>query len=721
MSLQLKYYFQYYPLKELTPNLVEIWQNTDEVLVAEEITGHKNPFILELPEIKNKFQVIRGKGATINLLSDTDMKFFNGLYHVDPQEFMIHHYNGDIHLFMGYLNAEMITEPYDINFNYPISLTANDGFSLMDRFSFVQADATNYTGLKSKFELLQIIFAKIGLPYDQYRIALSTTFTGYSGATESTILHESFVDCANFYNEDPAPMSLREVVESILAPYGAFITAIDGHIYITDVHTMAQGGSVSYKQFAVSTGNYVGIIAIPNTKTVSDIGYMGTGQSIELSGGVNKQVVSYSPYPIKLILEKSIVDLDEFSIIPSYWSTRLGFQSKDLTNNKYWDDNAAGWFEATYFGAGDQDNPDIHFNWATSAINTKLLTYKESKYVNISGAIQSGSVSGSLPGTGGHRGATDLTGTISQRRRSKYTAGVAFQVTGDILIKTKNNPYDSTQKSKEVLSFGISYRIKVGNKYFDMTTQSWGTSAVNSMIYTSDNNYNFIADKWAQIGTWGKGQLIVIGNLTEEIVLSGDLEFEFWSDHKTVFNGSADYVDNSDKIQEVWIRNITINLVNFDGSEIYDTDVEFIGLLDKTYQNEGEKIELTCGTDAQFSDRGKILWNDSGEYKHITEWTRNGQTFKIEELLLNSLCSNYRSGFITLMGMKLKNNFSLINVISDSFIGARKLMIKSANVNYEENTVECSLVEIKPDELTIIPSEVVGSNGFMPPPPPPPI
>jgi hypothetical protein len=332
------------------------------------------------------------------------------------------------------------------------------------------------------------------------------------------------------------------------------------------------------------------------------------------------------------------------------------------------------------------------------------------KYVNISGAIQSGSVSASLPGSGGHRGNTDLTGTISQRRRSKYAAGVAFQITGDILVKTKDNPYDDTQKSKEVLSFGISYRMKVGNKYYNWLTRSWGTDVVNNLLITSDSNYNFIADKWAALGVWGKGELIVVGNLTEEIVLNGNVEFEIWSEHKTVFNGSVDSITNSELIHEVWIKNLAINLVNYDGSEISDTDVEFIGLLDKTYQNEGEKIELTCGTDAQFSDRGKILWNDAGEYKHITEWTRTGQTFKIEELLLNSLCSNYRAGFITLMDMKLKNNFSLMNVISDSFIGARKLMIKSANVNYEENTIECSLVEIKPDELTIVPSEVVGSN-----------
>ena len=124
-------------------------------------------------------------------------------------------------------------------------------------------------------------------------------------------------------------------------------------------------------------------------------------------------------------------------------------------------------------------------------------------------------------------------------------------------------------------------------------------------------------------------------------------------------------------------------------------------------QNEGEKITLTTGTDSQFADRGKILKSDGTNYTDIKQWTRNGQTFKIEELLLNSLSSNYRAGFLTLSGMKMNNAFSLQNILTDTFIPGSKMMVKSASINYAENIIECDLVEVFPDELTIVPDSNV--------------
>ena len=167
---------------------------------------------------------------------------------------------------------------------------------------------------------------------------------------------------------------------------------------------------------------------------------------------------------------------------------------------------------------------------------------------------------------------------------------------------------------------------------------------------------------------------------------------------------------NPTQVKEIWLRNISITLANLDGSEISDSDVKYIGLLDKTFKDEGEEINLTCGTDAQFSDKGKIMWYNEDHYESIRKWTRAGQTFKIEELLLNSLSSNYRAGFISLLSMKLKNSLSLLSVLTDTFTGDKKFMVKSANVNYADDTIECSLVEISPDALTIVPSEPVGNS-----------
>jgi len=157
MSYQLKYFLEYKSLKVGSSDTyrLELWQNTAIELTAEEIKGGRSPFSLEMPQLGHKFQVIRGRGCTINLLSDTDMKFFEGLKHIDPQEFRyIHKLNGSA-IGLGYLNSDMYSEPYDQTTNYIISTTGNDGFSLMDRFRFLQSDETKYIGLKSKWDIEQ--------------------------------------------------------------------------------------------------------------------------------------------------------------------------------------------------------------------------------------------------------------------------------------------------------------------------------------------------------------------------------------------------------------------------------------------------------------------------------------------------------------------------------------------------------------------------------------
>jgi len=104
-----------------------------------------------------------------------------------------------------------------------------------------------------------------------------------------------------------------------------------------------------------------------------------------------------------------------------------------------------------------------------------------------------------------------------------------------------------------------------------------------------------------------------------------------------------------------------------------------------------------------FCDRGKLMYMDAtNELTDLLEATRAAQTFKIEELLLRSLSSNYRENFLTLNPMKLKNNFSLMNLISDTYTGASLMMVCGATIDFEANTNTCKLVEISQDELDII-------------------
>jgi len=52
--------------------------------------------------------------------------------------------------------------------------------------------------------------------------------------------------------------------------------------------------------------------------------------------------------------------------------------------------------------------------------------------------------------------------------------------------------------------------------------------------------------------------------------------------------------------------------------------------------------------------------------------------------------------------MKLKNSLLLQNIITDTFIGTAKMMVKRSAIDYQNNVFNCDLVEILPDELIIV-------------------
>lgn len=694
MAYQLKYYFDFYRLKTSEKHTIQIEQDTATVLTPEEITGAAHPFMVEMPSLSHLFQVVRGKGCTLNLLSDTDGKFFEGLYHVNPLEFKVKHLINDTLNGVYLLESEIMQEPFDQNKNYPVTVTGSDGFALMDRFSFIQVDETNYTGLKSQIELLQICLNKIGI-WENIGLSLSTDFD-YGGIVYS-MLHETYIDCSNFYDEDDKPMTLRAVVDSILAPYGAHIYSEYGSVYICDIHTKATGESIQYSMFALSDLSTVvsGISVDPIAITADK--YMGTGQIKEQSGGVNRQVVTYSPYPVKSVIDKSLTGIEEFETVPSEWDEKYGYHYKELEGNEFWEVDFPTIFgiQGTVFEASYYTNEKDTNIYLTRPCYTDddiaVFSLKVNPFVAISGAV----VGQAVATRSGHL-----------RQRANYTQGVAVKLSGEVLVKTKDNPYTDTAPltANEFTQMYLKARIKIGSYYYNGDTGNWTTTPATFWIYVAKTDSPNLSDQWISLGLDGQGITIPIVGLSSDLVVSGELELEFLTTFRIFLKNSSlgEVYNYSPIVKEIWHKELSVKITNIDGSEISDEDIEYIGNLDRNFQDEGEKITLTCGTVAQFADRGKLLKQVSaGVYESIKEWTRAGQTYKLEELLLGSVCSNYRSGLITLNGMKLMADFSVQKILTESTLPGKRLMVKSAKIDYWDNVIECDLTEIRPDELTI--------------------
>ena len=372
MTIQKKYYFNFKDLIN-QQNTVEIWQNSTDTLTPQLIEGSTNPFSVELPAINHKFQPVRGTGCDVNIICRNNMQFFTGLYHVAPQEIIIKHFINTSINWIGYMNSELMRESYSEIDNYEVNFNGNDGFALMDRFKFVDTNKANITGVKSQFDIIKLIFQKIALPFNELKICLSTSF--YNQTNTDTILHQTYIDCNNFINEDGEAETLRKVIEGILQPYGAIIFQLKGNIIITDIHNLATDQSFTFKRYSMT--DYTALsdeVVTGNIVELSNIGYAGTGQEIEISGGKNKQVVSYSPYPTTEVITETLKSVSEFTNVPTSFSTKNNYSYKTLTDHSVFNSYSPATFEISYLT--DESDAKVYLRIPYNSTSSKIASLK---------------------------------------------------------------------------------------------------------------------------------------------------------------------------------------------------------------------------------------------------------------------------------------------------------------------------------------------------------
>lgn len=724
MAYQEKYNYTFVSIDGKT-NLVEIWQDTAETLTAEEVKCGSMPFTVELPEIDHKVQPVWGKGCNVELISDVSFKFFTGLYHVDKKEFIVKHYIDSAINFLGYLNSEMSRESYTDYSNYQVSVIGNDGFSLLERIQFLQDDGSLYTGVKSFFEILTICIDRIELPFSAINIALSTTSTLITIAADETLFHHQYIDCANFINEDGDAETMRKVLESILQPFGAVITQESGSLWVTDINSKAAGTGLTFKSFILdTTWDYDSDINFIQLKNISTVGYNGTGADIERSGGKNKQVVTYSPYPIKTWLSDSLMEISEFDFIDFAWSTRYKLNYKKLLTNKYW---TATEFELVRYWFDPIVNVANYAALPAATAASKSITYITTDngynyrwngvvYVFTDSSLVFGSDQSIHFVVRTHTTNTKIASSkvnpFVTLPKSEYSAGQIVQgamivIKGRVqLLKWIN--YSLISKQGILSHILITLKIKIGSYYYNGVT--WTTT--DSFYYPriSKKNDEMMGTPWniSSYPNYFEPEFITLGNNGEDGIyipidqdISGAMEIEIWSDFFQDGGVTNYQMWHDPRINEAWYSNLSINVVQSDTSEIPDSAKEYIGYLNPLFKEEAKKTDLICGTMTSITDRGKILYFDT-VYKALKSWTRAGQTFEIEKLLLNTLSSNYKEGYIMLNGLKLNNSFNSLNVFQDTFTDASIMAIKSLKVNYRDNIAECNLHEISPDILTIV-------------------
>lgn len=708
MADQLKYYYGYGDSEGETYK-VEIWEDTEDTLVAEELYGSGNdPFLSEWLGVE-LFSPVKGCGFTLNIISETARKYLS-LFTNDMKRFKIKHYQGTTLLQQGYLDSELFNEQFTREFNYPVSFTGNDGMSLLDRLYFLQSSGDHYVGVVTKWYLLQEIFTQIGLPITNIYVSVKTSVLYYhystgvktvnTGATGDSIFQISKVNCANYYDELGKPVTSRVVLESLLSCYGAFCYFYKGNLYILDIQTIADNSSTTFKKYSGSTWLYVEDEVIDLRKDISVIGLIGGSPRLEVVPAYNAQKIRFLPYSSNPLLDLPI-EVDDFDPDDQTdYITHSGIEEGWIT-----------WYEAIY-----EAHP--YYTLSNGAVFALIITPGEY------GVPELGYIKYQLTNNPNDRDdssdkvlvATHSIETPYINRCSNYV-----NVTMDVYIRTKEQYENPDEDGGVVYGYDIYGYVKMGGLYYKKSTRTWETTPqiFTFGIRTTDGT-NW-ADKWHNTNDFSSIVPAELIDLSKYYGVASKLTIEIWSHVDTYYESagapgvSLDYKD----IIEVRIKNLkvqTFKTPNYPTTysplykDLVDTsDFEYFGEFNPLWKNEADDIELWVGTRVKGIERGGLIENvligtEGYADIYIPLWRRNSVDDKIERLLMKDIMNNRAVPSIKITNINVKaKGVDITNILTYNYPFTGKLFYISSLVsNYRLNRTTLTLLEVNTsDDVTL--------------------
>lgn len=186
-----------------------------------------------------EYTAVKGSSLTLKILCVDDMEYLS-LFSVDPLKFRvtIYEYRTDISgaeqrlmLWRGFLSASSYKETFSRP-PYVVTLSATDGFALLDSMPFRDASGAKFSGRVQLSTLLTGCMNALGidLPVSEW-----VSIDG-AGGTERT-LSSLFVDKSRIYEIDEA-ISWKSVLELAVKPFLGQIFQAGGAIHVRRIGSL---------------------------------------------------------------------------------------------------------------------------------------------------------------------------------------------------------------------------------------------------------------------------------------------------------------------------------------------------------------------------------------------------------------------------------------------------------------------------------------------------
>jgi hypothetical protein len=687
---------------------VEIWQESSGGYSVQDLDfPAESPLTIEWSGTA-KTDPVASSSATLKLYSMTDRKYID-LYTTEAGSIRMDVYRIGSLYWSGTLDTEIYREPYAYRDGYEVTLTFAD-FAILDRQKF--ASASSFLSLS---DVVALCLTSSQINYSGLSTAISTVTSG--GAT---ILTNVYVMRDNFFDEDGVAMTLREVLNSVLQPFGLRIIQKGGQIKLYDIHGLVTSAGDGWSAAVV---------------------WDSIDSELSVDETFNNVKVTYSPYMKNKLFDIEL-EPDEIGEGATY-RFMTGTDSDDI------------------------DGFDIRLSESTTS--GQLAKGPSAKYFAVT-PIYSGSAEAGLAAVvrttaDGGEVYTDralyATGTPSDGTLLMVTSEPAFiyltgsdsyklKLTVEALVDARYNPYEEAAQNNEEGDDG-RFQERSGQGYLFVKVQLKNNAGTVINHYSNEEVYNKVQTpllSWLQASPWPSGtaawtdarMAYYADNPNDRYDSSG---WNGWTKNKPIIsqyqtnmkypkptvlkyltegeymplppssgwieiqiNGAVQlYSVNPGKVfdyaQLKWflLKSLTLELVDGYGNEIDEQDYITQAWITDTAREDLE-IDTIIGTlpeGAHPTARGQLF---DSTLQVIENFTRAEVTDKLERLLCGTIYSQYAGRKAKLGGTaRLLTGFQSM---TDVHTPGQFLVVKEVQDCIAE-TSEIEMVQIVADNYTGVP------------------
>ena len=655
-----------------------------------ELTGGTPPFIVDVNDEDFLYTPTRFSGATLKLVgSDYLQKLFSTQY----QKFKVNLVKAGSVIWTGFITPELYSQDYD-NSLFELEIECISALSTLEYIDFKQEGAT--------VSLLGIIKKCITESKGDFRaVYIPNVYTSsLDGITVST---------ANFIDEDGKAMTLKECLE-VCKFLNWTVTEYDGCIYFIDMDYI-KAGKTSYTNILTSTTT-----TLSSTINLRDIPSKGNSNLLSILGGYNKAIVIDSDYEVdsdilypELELNLSGGELFKFEKTKDdtiykkeYYNSNLELFNYVLSNNSY----------TTYdkpFNTDKQSAGAVAMRKTSYGKTEALSKYSWQEMIEIkqkSAIILDNSAPYYLYKDIYHNGEEIKNDPFilnypaikckgNELSYLVFDPDIKLCINFDIYLTTDKDGFEGDFKPTGLTSVPklfIPMQLRIGDHYYNGS--SWVTDSNTIFKVSTTATPNNYVNTWLQVYNYNDPELNV-PDLNGYIVsfksiTTGDIEL-------TIYNPAINPYSTpvfENPIESFFIRNIEISTqrVNASKSDSTKQDTKYENVVNEGFINALDDIEFKI-TSKNESELSYSKAMDGNSILDVLTNNIDNNSEKPEKLLIQRIINQYKQPKIKLVQV-IKPDILPYSKVTDSYLSGKQFVFTGGRINYEDNSIECNLIEL---------------------------